>query len=138
VLAVAGDDPDDALRRCVALTAARANEGMADVAVAFARARNLGRAELGVAYDRSIMGVAEVALADAIEAAGPRVDSAVSAGDYEGALALLAGLRAPIDAFFTDVLVMDPVDAVRDNRLRLLNGFTALFDGVADFSRLQG
>jgi glycyl-tRNA synthetase beta chain len=84
------------------------------------------------------MGAAETALADAIEAAEPRVGAAASEGDYEGALALLAGLRAPIDSFFTDVLVMDPDEAVRDNRLRLLNRFTALFDGVADFARLQG
>jgi glycyl-tRNA synthetase beta chain len=138
VLAVASDDPADAMQRCEALTAARETEAMADVAVAFARARNLGRPELGASYDRGVMGGAEIALADAIEGAGPRVEAAVSLGDYEGALALLAGLRAPIDVFFTDVLVMDPDDAVRDNRLRLLNGFTALFEGVADFARLQG
>jgi glycyl-tRNA synthetase beta chain len=138
VLAVAADDPADELRRVEALTAARATEAMADVAVAFARARNLGRTDLGVAYDRSKMGAAETALADAIEATEPRVGAAASEGDYEGALALLAGLRAPIDSFFTDVLVMDPDEAVRDNRLRLLNRFTALFDGVADFARLQG
>jgi glycyl-tRNA synthetase beta chain len=84
------------------------------------------------------MGEAEVALADAIEAAEPRVKAAASHGDYEGALALLADLRAPIDTFFIDVLVMDPDETLRDNRLRLLNRFTALFDGVADFARLQG
>jgi glycyl-tRNA synthetase beta chain len=138
VLAVASDDPADALRRCDALTAARATDAMADVAVAFARARNLGDATLGVAYDRSAMGGAEVTLADAIEAAEPRVRAAASRGDHEAALAVLAGLRAPIDTFFTDVLVMVAEDAVRENRLRLLNRFTALFEDVADFSRLQG
>jgi glycyl-tRNA synthetase beta chain len=138
VLAVASDDPADALRRCEALSAARATEAMTDVAVAFARARNLGRMGLGVGYDRGAMGEAEVALADAIEAAEPRVKAAASHGDYEGALALLADLRAPIDTFFIDVLVMDPDETLRDNRLRLLNRFTALFDGVADFARLQG
>jgi len=138
VLAVAADDPSDALHRCTALTAARATEAMADVAVAFARARNLSDVAVGTAYDRSLMAPAESALADAIEAAASRVAHAVDNADYEAALALLAGLRAPIDAFFTDVLVMDADEALRTNRLRLLNAFTSLFDGVADFARLQG
>lgn len=138
VLAVADDDPADAGRRCDALTAARATAPMADVAVAYARARNLGDAQLGTAYDRSAMGDAEVALADAIEKSESRVADAVAIADYDGALAHLAGLRGPIDTFFTDVLVMDPDESVRANRLRLLNRFTALFAGVADFSRLQG
>jgi len=138
VLAASDDDPADALHRCTALTAARATEAMADVAIAYARARNLGQAELGIAYDRAIMGVAEVALADAIEIAEPKVRADAANRDYEGALALLADLRGPIDAFFTDVLVMDEDASLRDNRLRLLNRFTELFSGVADFSRLQG
>jgi glycyl-tRNA synthetase beta subunit len=33
---------------------------------------------------------------------------------------------------------MDEDETLRTNRLRLLNRFTALFAGVADFSRLQG
>jgi glycyl-tRNA synthetase beta chain len=138
VLAVAGNDPADALARTQALEAARRTEAMADVAVAFARAKNLSDAAAGVAYDRSLMGPAEAALADAIEAAEGRVATAVAKADYEGALALLAALRAPIDAFFTDVLVMDADDALRTMRLALLNRFTALFAGVADFARLQG
>jgi glycyl-tRNA synthetase beta chain len=138
VLAVAADDPADTYARTAALEAARATEAMADVAVAFARAKNLSDAAVGAAYDRSVMGAAEAALADAIEASGARVDAAVDKADYEGALALLAGLRAPIDAFFTDVMVMDEDAALRANRLALLNGFIALFDGVADFARLQG
>jgi glycyl-tRNA synthetase beta chain len=64
--------------------------------------------------------------------------AAVAAADYEGALAILAGLRAPIDAFFADVLVMDADMSLRTMRLALLNRFTALFEGVADFSRLAG
>jgi glycyl-tRNA synthetase beta chain len=138
VLAVAADDPADALARCRALEAARATEDMADVAVAFARAKNLSDAAAGSALQRALMGQAESALADAIEAAEARVAEAVAKADYEGALALLAGLRAPMDTFFTDVLVMDEDERLRGMRLALLNRFTALFDGVADFSRLQG
>jgi glycyl-tRNA synthetase beta chain len=138
VLAVAGDDPADALARARALEAARAAEGMADLAVAFARAKNLSDTSAGGSYDRSLMGASESALADAIEAAESRVGAAVAATDYEGALAMLAGLRAPIDAFFTGVLVMDADERLRTMRLALLNRFTALFEGLADFSRLAG
>ena len=138
VLQVAADDPADAARRCDALTAARATAPMADVTTAYARARNLGDASLGTEYDRSIMGAAETALADAIERSESLVAGAVASADWDGALARLAELRGPIDTFFTDVLVMDPDESLRTNRLRLLNRFTALFAGVADFSRLQG
>jgi glycyl-tRNA synthetase beta subunit len=34
--------------------------------------------------------------------------------------------------------VMDPDEAVRDNRLRLLNRIVALFDGFASLSLLEG
>ena len=138
VLQVAADDPADAARRCDALTAARATAPMTDLTTAYARARNLGDAALGVAYDRSVMESSEMALADAIERSESLVAAAVVARDWERALVRLAELRGPIDAFFTDVLVMDPDATVRANRLRLLNRFTALFAGVADFSRLQG
>jgi glycyl-tRNA synthetase beta chain len=138
VLAVASDDPADALARTSALESARAGDAMADVAVAFARAKNLSDTEVGNAPDRSVMGEVETALADAIDVAEGRVAAAVAQADYEGALALLAGLRAPIDAFFTGVMVMDTDPALRTMRLALLNRFTALFDGIADFSRLQG
>jgi len=138
VLASAGDDPADALARARALDAARATDAMADVAVAFARAKNLSDPSAGLAPDRSLMGVSEAALADAIDAAEGRIAEAVAKADYEGALALLASLRTPIDAFFTDVLIMDADAGLRSMRLALLNRFTTLFGGVADFSRLQG
>ncbi len=138
VLAVASDDPADALARANALQAARASAAISDVAVAFARARNLSDPAAGKAPDRALMGASESALVDAIDAAAARVDTAVAKADYEGALALLGGLRAPIDAFFTGVMVMDADEGLRTMRLALLNRFIGMFDGVADFTRLQG
>jgi glycyl-tRNA synthetase beta chain len=57
--------------------------------------------------------------------------------DYAGALKTLAGLRASVDAFFDQVLVMDEDPAVRGNRLALLQQLSTLFLGVADISALQ-
>jgi glycyl-tRNA synthetase beta chain len=48
----------------------------------------------------------------------------------------LAQLRGPIDAFFEGVMVMDDDEALRANRLRILNRFVGLFSGFADFGRL--
>lgn len=139
ILAVAADDPADAVRRADALTAVRAQERtIDDVSVAFTRARNLSKPELGTEADRSLMGAEELALADALDAAEGAVADAMADGDYDAVLGLLAALRAPIDAFFDKVLVMDPDERLRDNRLRLLNRFVAPFAAFADFSKLAG
>ncbi len=57
--------------------------------------------------------------------------------DYEATLLALAELREPVDHFFDKVMVMADDQAVRANRLALLNRLSELFLGVADISRLQ-
>jgi len=51
-------------------------------------------------------------------------------------LARLAALRAPVDAFFEEVLVNADDSAVRANRYALLAKLRGLFLGVADISLL--
>ena len=136
VLASAGDDPADAAARARALTAVRGESTIEDVSVAFARAKNLGDPSLGTGADRALMGDEEAALADALDAAAAQADVAMAAGDFPAMLVLLAGLRGPIDAFFDAVLVMDEDEALRTNRLRLLNRFVEVFSRFADFSLL--
>jgi glycyl-tRNA synthetase beta chain len=58
-------------------------------------------------------------------------------GRHEEALARVATLRAPVDAFFDDVMVMAEDPGVRRNRLSLLALIAGLFDALADFSRLS-
>ncbi len=50
--------------------------------------------------------------------------------------AALAALRAPIDRFFDEVMVMDKDEQLRDNRLKLLNRFEAVFSGIANIGEL--
>lgn len=139
VLAVSADDPADALARCEALTSFRAaSDDMEDLSVAFTRAKNLAKPELGVDADISLMGAEEAALADALAEAEQASVQSFAVGDYTAVLGVLARLRGPIDAFFDGVLVMDPEEKLRENRLRLLNRFVALFIGFADFSALAG
>jgi len=137
VLAMAGDDPADALARCEALTRFRSSsDDMEDLSVAYTRAKNLAQADLGVECDRSTMGPAETALADALEGAETTAADALEARAYSALLDIYAGLRPPIDGFFESVLVMDPDKATRENRLKLLNRFVQIFGRFADFSLL--
>jgi glycyl-tRNA synthetase beta chain len=81
---------------------------------------------------------AEAALMAALDAAVPQVERAVEAEDYTAAMAALASLRAPIDAFFDSVTVNDGDARKRDHRLSLLDQVRAAVHKVADFSRIEG
>ncbi|WP_288485109.1 glycine--tRNA ligase subunit beta [uncultured Novosphingobium sp.] len=81
---------------------------------------------------------AEQSLMDALATAAPEAEQAVGAEDFAGAMAALASLRAPIDAFFDDVTVNDADPAKRQARLGLLDQFRAAVHNVADFSRIEG
>jgi glycyl-tRNA synthetase beta chain len=80
----------------------------------------------------------ELALLAALDAAEPAASAAVAEERFTDAMAALASLRAPIDAFFDGVMVNDPDEAVRAYRLGLLARFTGAVHGVADFSKIEG
>jgi glycyl-tRNA synthetase beta chain len=82
--------------------------------------------------------IEESELEDALEAAEPKVKAAVEAEEYERAMAALASLRAPVDAFFDKVIVNDPDPARREVRLELLARVRDAVHRVADFSRIEG
>ena len=81
---------------------------------------------------------AEADLMAALDAAEPRATAAVKAEDFEGAMAALATLRAPIDAFFDKVTVNDADPAKRSARLALLARVRDAVHAVADFSKIAG
>jgi glycyl-tRNA synthetase beta chain len=81
---------------------------------------------------------AEQALAAALEALDTQTRPLFKQRDYTRALCQLAALQAPVDAFFDSVMVMADDDALRDNRLALLQALSDLFLQVADISLLQG
>jgi glycyl-tRNA synthetase beta chain len=78
-----------------------------------------------------------VALLNALEAAEPKAAAAIEAENFEGAMAALATLRAPIDAFFESVMVNDPDPQKRAFRLGLLARFRDAVHRVADFSKIE-
>lgn len=81
---------------------------------------------------------AERALVDALNAAEPGAQKCLADEDFAGAMAALASLRGPIDAFFDQVTVNDADANKRASRLALLDRFRAAVHKVADFSRIEG
>ncbi|MBC9252985.1 glycine--tRNA ligase subunit beta [Pseudomonas alcaligenes] len=79
---------------------------------------------------------AEQALAQAVASAAQSVAPMAAARCYREALAQLASLREPVDAYFDAVMVNADDAAVRANRYALLNQLRGLFLGVADISLL--
>ena len=138
VLAAGVEEPAIIGQRAHALEDARANdaETFDNLATAYARANNLRKPELGSAVDEGLLTEPERPLAAAVAQAEGTVAAALEADSFAAALSELAALRAPIDGFFADVMVMDEDPALRDNRLRLLNRFVAVFANVADFGKM--
>ena len=80
----------------------------------------------------------EAALVKALDTAEPKATAAVDKEDFTAAMAALASLRSPIDAFFDHVTVNDPDEAKRARRLDLLMRFRDAVHRVADFSKIEG
>lgn len=151
----AEDDPARAAARLEALVAFLAGGDGASLLAARRRAANIvrieerkdGRAFDGAFDDRLFERDEERALAAALAAAGERSRQALAGECFADAMAALAGLRAPLDAFFERVTVNAAPSAkdspgegtagLRANRLRLLAAVAAAMDEVADFSAIE-
>jgi glycyl-tRNA synthetase beta chain len=80
----------------------------------------------------------EQKLIAALDSAESKARAAIEAEDFEGAMAALASLRAPVDAFFDKVTVNDPDHDKREARLNLLARMRDAVHQVADFSKIEG
>ena len=78
----------------------------------------------------------EKALTAALHKAKAKADQLFEAGDYTASLQALATLRAPIDAFFDNVMVNADDPALKANRLGLLAMLYQAMNRVADLSKL--
>jgi glycyl-tRNA synthetase beta chain len=113
-----------------------------DLHAGYKRASNILKKEkwegTKAAVSASDMAPQEQSLIDALDAAGPTASAAIDAEDFTTAMAALATLRGPIDAFFDHVTVNDPDAAKRARRLNLLLRFRDAVHRVADFSKIEG
>ncbi|MBT9245397.1 glycine--tRNA ligase subunit beta [Gemmobacter fulvus] len=81
---------------------------------------------------------AERALFSALDAGEAAIKPAMAQEDFAAAMAAMAQLRAPIDAFFTAVQVNSDNQIVRRNRLNLLHRIRTLVAQVADLTKVEG
>jgi len=80
---------------------------------------------------------AERELAEIVSQKTQSIAPLIANSDYTGTLENLADLRPAVDNFFDNVMVMTDDEAVRNNRLALLQQLRGLFLKVADISLLQ-
>jgi glycyl-tRNA synthetase beta chain len=79
---------------------------------------------------------AERALLDAIRSVSDKAKALYEKGDYTGYLKSFAVLKAPVDAFFDNVMVMVEDEKLRRGRLALLRDLRDAMNRVADLSKL--
>lgn len=127
------------LARVAALQAFVASDDGANLIAGYKRAANILKKETWDQLPRNYAPEpAEAALLAGLDAAEPAVAAALAHEDFTAAMAALAALRAPIDAFFEGVTVNDADANKRANRLALLDRFRGAVHKVADFSRIEG
>ena len=142
-------DEDDLVRllaRVDALKTFLNTEDGANLLTAYKRASNIVRIEEkrdGRAYDGKadadqLSAEQEQGLYEALGPAQDRIRDALASEHFADAMGVLAGLRAPVDAFFDHVQVNCPEAELRANRLRLLSQIRSALQGVADFSQVEG
>jgi glycyl-tRNA synthetase beta chain len=146
-IAMEGND-DIALlvARARALSAVLGTDDGVNLVQGFKRANNiLSQAEEkdGVEYSygadpKFAEDASETALFDALDAAEAKIGPAMRAEDYATAMEAMAGLRAPIDAFFEAVQVNSDNQVVRRNRLNLLSRIRQTCGQVAALSKVEG
>ncbi|MDB5471251.1 MAG: glycine--tRNA ligase subunit beta [Caulobacter sp.] len=144
VFALNDDDLVRIVARVEALDGFLKTDDGANLLAGYRRAANILKAEekkgdlpTGTLIE-SAGGPEEQALIQAVLALSLKLDPALAAEDFTGAMTALAALRAPVDAFFDKVLVNSDVPAERTNRLLLLQQVQQAMGKVADFSLVTG
>ena len=80
----------------------------------------------------------EKSLAETVATAKKEASAAVAKEDFAAAMSAMAELRPKVDAFFEKVTVNADDQALRENRLKLLNEIREATRAVADFSKIEG
>ncbi|WP_170443181.1 glycine--tRNA ligase subunit beta [Ruegeria arenilitoris] len=140
------DDLNLLVKRARALNAVIATEDGENLVQGFKRANNiLTQAEEkdGVEYSfgadlKFAETDSEKALFAALDQAQAKIAPALKAEDFPAAMAAMAALRGPVDAFFEDVQVNSDNAVLRRNRLNLLSQIRQICSSVADLTKIEG
>jgi glycyl-tRNA synthetase beta chain len=138
--------PLRARRIAEALAGIRGSADFQALAVLFKRVKNItlsaGSGQATDVTERTAMDrpaltePAEQALLAEVDARRPRIAQASARHDYRGAFAEIAGLRAAVDRFFTEVFVMADDERLRQARLALVADLRNLVLDLADISEI--
>ncbi len=140
------DDLTLLVKRARALSETLQTDDGQNLIQGFKRANNIltqAEAKDGVEYSygadvKFAEAPAEKALFSALDAAEAKIAPAMEAEDFTTAMAAMADLRGPIDAFFTDVQVNADSEILRRNRLNLLSRIRSTCLRVADLAQIEG
>lgn len=147
VFALGGeDDLVRLLARVDALGAFLKGQDGANLLVGYRRAANIvaietkkdGKAPEGAIDAATFVQPEEEALFARLGAVKDELDKALAREDFAAAMAALATLRAPVDAFFEKVTVNAEDARLRANRLKLLSAIGEAPARIADFSKIEG
>lgn len=141
VSALSPSRPLDFDKRIKAVTAFNALAEAESLAAANKRVGNILKksdsASTQVVDESLLTEDAEKQLYKALTTLSQIVEPMFDLGEYEAALSKLSSLREPVDVFFDSVMVMVDDEAVKNNRIALLNSMHQLFLRAADLSRLH-
>jgi glycyl-tRNA synthetase beta chain len=142
VLSAGFDDLVAARKRLEALNPLVGRADFAPLAVAFKRVANIVEKQgkgvsAGQTNPQKFTDEPERNLHAAFTQARGKVAEFMKTDDFSGALKEITGLKPAVDVFFDKVMVMAEDTELRENRIRFLTEIGALFNQVADFSKIQ-
>ena len=123
-----------------------ASDDGANLLIAYRRASNIVKIEetrddcsYGRPVDRArFREPEETSLERRLREVGTGAGQALEREEFNGAMAILASLRQPVDEFFAKVTVNTDDTNLRENRLRLLSAIRDTMNQVAGFSKVGG
>ena len=138
VLSVSFDGLVDVQGRIDALRRARESKDFESIVIAFKRAMNIlkGSPSREPVNPSLFSEPVEKVLYQAFLHAKGKIENHLDEANYDSTLQEMIHMKRPIDDFFDGVMVMVEDEAVRNNRLALLDGIGQLFLRIADFSKL--
>jgi glycyl-tRNA synthetase beta chain len=142
-LAADADDIVDAVARAQAVAKVRPSPDFESISISFKRMKNIlrqaaeGKKRVADSVDATALKEEqEKKLAGAVPHVAGAVNRLRADKQYEPALIEISKLRPAIDAFFDKVMVMVDDEALRANRLGLLQTLVQEFSSIADFSEI--
>lgn len=131
------DNVQAAVTRADVLMDALGFETFKKTVESFNRVNNLAaKADNAAIQANQLQEASEQALYNAWQEAHKRFGQDVQEGRWQQAFEEIASLQDPITVFFDQVMVMDPDEQIRRNRLALLSRISADLKSFADFSKV--